>query len=237
MALEYKDRVSDSTATTGTGTLLLMGVSPNGYRSFAVAGYSNGATIRYSITSSDETQWEVGQGTYNSTAGTLSRDLVYASSNGDALVPFAAGTKTVQAAITAADTHRVDVMQVTLTTPTNTPSTEGFAKVPFNNVVLNVGGMWDPVNLRAKPTRAGVYSVSAYARTVTNGGLNVMVVSKNGVTVSFLGYDLYGNLVGSGNALVSMNGTTDYLEIFVYVLASRAYVTDGTTVFNVVGPL
>lgn len=92
MALVVKDRVKETTATTGTGTLTLDGAS-TGYQSFSVIG--NGNTTYYTISSSGGSEWEVGIGTYTSSGTTLSRDTVLSSSNSNALVPFSAGTKDV----------------------------------------------------------------------------------------------------------------------------------------------
>ena len=91
MALVLKDRVRDTTATTGTGTITLSGTAPTGYQNFSVIG--DGNTTYYAIVGSSE--WEVGIGTYTASGTTLSRDVVLESSNSGSLVPFSAGTKQV----------------------------------------------------------------------------------------------------------------------------------------------
>lgn len=83
------DRVRETTTTTGTGTLTLAGAA-TGFRSFDDV-MANGDECYYAISGGAE--WEVGRGTHNT--GTLSRDLVLASSNAGALVTFSAGTKDV----------------------------------------------------------------------------------------------------------------------------------------------
>lgn len=92
MALVVKDRVKESTATTGTGTLTLDGAS-SGYQSFAAIG--NGNTTYYVITDVTSGAWEVGIGTYTASGTTLSRDTVLSSSNAGSLVSFGAGVKDV----------------------------------------------------------------------------------------------------------------------------------------------
>jgi hypothetical protein len=89
MALVVKDRVQETSTTTGTGTLTLSGAA-SGYQSFSSA-IGNGNTTYYAISSG--TDWEVGIGTVGS--GTLSRDTVLESSNAGSLVDFIAGVKTV----------------------------------------------------------------------------------------------------------------------------------------------
>ena len=90
MALVVKDRVQESSTTTGTGTFTLGG-AVTGFQSFSVIG--NGNTTYYAIVGGSE--WEVGLGTYTSSGTTLSRDTVLESSNSGSLVNFSAGTKNV----------------------------------------------------------------------------------------------------------------------------------------------
>ena len=92
MALVLKDRVQETTTTTGTGTLTLGG-AVTGYQSFSAIGNAN--TTYYAIYASGGSEWEVGIGTYTASGTTLSRDTVLASSNSGSLVSFSAGTKNV----------------------------------------------------------------------------------------------------------------------------------------------
>ena len=92
MALVLKDRVKETSVTTGTGTLTLAGAS-SGYQAFSVIG--DGNTTYYAITDPVTGDWEVGIGTYTSSGTTLSRTTVLSSSNVGNLVNFAAGTKDV----------------------------------------------------------------------------------------------------------------------------------------------
>ena len=92
MALILKDRVQETTTTTGTGTLTLGG-AVTGYQSFSAIGNAN--TTYYAIYAPGGTEWEVGLGTYTASGTTLSRDTVLASSNSGSLVNFSAGTKNV----------------------------------------------------------------------------------------------------------------------------------------------
>ncbi len=87
------DRVKDTTTTTGTGSLTLSGTAPTGYQSFGSA-FATGDVVDYCIVGQSSAEWEVGQGVFTS-ATTLSRDVVLASSNAGALVSFSAGTKDV----------------------------------------------------------------------------------------------------------------------------------------------
>ena len=89
MALVVKDRVQETSTTTGTGTITLAG-AVSGFQSFSAIGNAN--TTYYTIVGG--TQWEVGLGTYTLSGTTLSRDTVLSSSTGSKL-DLAAGTKNV----------------------------------------------------------------------------------------------------------------------------------------------
>ena len=92
MPLVLKDRVKESSTTTGTGTLTLGGAA-SGFQSFAVIG--DGNSTYYAIVDAASGAFEVGIGVYTSSGTTLSRDTVLESSNAGALVDFAAGSKDV----------------------------------------------------------------------------------------------------------------------------------------------
>ena len=91
MAFVIKDRVKETTTTTGTGTLSLDGAA-TGFETFSGA-LGNTSTTYYAIASQNNGDFEVGIGTVG--AGTLARTTVISSSNSDALVNFSAGTKDV----------------------------------------------------------------------------------------------------------------------------------------------
>jgi hypothetical protein len=90
MPLVVKDRVQETSTTTGTGTFTLAG-AVSGFQSFSAIGNAN--TTYYAIVGGAE--WEVGLGTYTSSGTTLSRDTILESSNGGTAVNFSAGTKNV----------------------------------------------------------------------------------------------------------------------------------------------
>jgi len=92
MALVLADRVRETSATTGTGTITLAG-AVYGYQSFSAIG--NGNATYYTIYDQTSGAWEVGIGTYTASGTTLSRTTVLSSSNSGSLVPFGVGTKDV----------------------------------------------------------------------------------------------------------------------------------------------
>ena len=90
MALVIRDRVRETTNTTGTGTYTLAG-AVGGFESFASVG--NGNTTYYVCT--DDTDFEVGIGTYTASGTTLARTTILESSNSDNAVDWGAGSKDI----------------------------------------------------------------------------------------------------------------------------------------------
>jgi hypothetical protein len=89
MLLLLADRVQETTATTGTGTITLGGAA-SGYQSFASA-FPAGGVVPYVIVSGSA--WECGTGTYTVSGTTLSRAPTSSSSSGAAI--SLSGTSTV----------------------------------------------------------------------------------------------------------------------------------------------
>jgi hypothetical protein len=94
MALVLADRVKETTTTTGTGTVTLLGAS-TGFQTFAVIGDAN--TTYYTIASQSGSEWEVGIGTYTSSGTLLARTTVLSNSSATqpSALSFSAGTKDV----------------------------------------------------------------------------------------------------------------------------------------------
>jgi hypothetical protein len=88
MALVLKDRVRESSSSSGTGSITLAGAF-TGYQTFASA-VTSGSTVYYTIhntSSPNDGEWEVGLGTFTAPS-TLSRDTVLSSSTGGTKVSF-----------------------------------------------------------------------------------------------------------------------------------------------------
>ena len=90
MSLILKDRVKETSTTTGTGTYTLAG-AVTGFESFGEVG--NGNTTYYTCT--DGTDFETGIGTYTASGTTLARTTILQSSNSDNAVNWGAGTRTL----------------------------------------------------------------------------------------------------------------------------------------------
>lgn len=149
------DRVRETTNTAGTGTVNLEGAE-QGFRTF-LAGVGDGNTCFYMIT--DGTDWETGKGTVTSGApDTLSRDVVYASSNGGLLVNFLTGPKEVIVAMPAQrEDHRY--VKVGLSGAVAVPN-GGYFIPDWTTVTENFYGLYDGVSpKRLTIDLSGLYEV------------------------------------------------------------------------------
>ena len=93
-------------------------------------------------------------------------------------------------------------------------STGTFVKIPFQVEAFDTASCYDnTTNYRFTPNVAGYYQVTARTQWTTNNGTteNMLIVHKNG-SEHRRGF---GGVIGVGvNALVYLNGTTDYIEIY-----------------------
>ena len=92
MAIVLKDRVQETTTTTGTSDFVLGG-AVSGFQAFSAIG--NGNDTYYAAFDSATGDWEVGYGQYSTTGPTLTRATVLSSSAAGAKVSFSAGSKQV----------------------------------------------------------------------------------------------------------------------------------------------
>lgn len=208
MPLVLKDRVKETTSSSGTGSVTLAG-PVQGYQGFSSVGEGN--TTYYCIAGVAE--WEVGIGTYS--AGVLSRDTVLGSSaNGDK-VAFSAGVKDVFCTLPSSKAVVSDSLPITgainSTSPnatTNvvsiTPNVSGtntdLALLPKGNGALlaevpdgavangNKRGQfavdWQRLRLVATEVASGFYSVIAGGYTNTASAFYSTVGGGQGNTAS-----------------------------------------------------
>jgi len=106
MALVINDRVKVTSTTTGTGAMAL-GAAVTGFETFA-QGIGNNNTTYYCIFNQGTTEFEVGLGTLDGTSANLTRTTVISSSNSDAAVNFASGTKDVFCTLPASKSVYLD---------------------------------------------------------------------------------------------------------------------------------
>lgn len=202
MPLVVKDRVLETTSTTGTGTLTLTGAVA-GFQSFSVIG--DGNTTYYTIVSG--TDWEVGIGTYTSSGTTLSRDTVLESSAGGTTKISVASGAQVFVTYPAERSVDTDTAQ-TLTNKRITPrisTTTSSATPTINTDNVDMFGLTAQAvditsfttNLSGTPTdgqKLWIYIVGTAARAITWGAsfeastvaLPTTTVSTNRLDVGFV---------------------------------------------------
>lgn len=167
MPLVVRDRVKVTSTTTGTGTLTL-GAASFGFQSFSVVG--NGNTTYYTIVDPATGAWEVGIGTYTAVGTTLSRTTVLESSNANALVNFAAGTKDVFLTYPAERSVYLDEVS-NLNVTTNTASTSTTTGTVVVTGGLGVSGRINAANfdgiVGANTAAAGSFTTLSASSSVT----------------------------------------------------------------------
>jgi len=196
MALVLNNRVRETTSTTGTGAVTLGG-AVGGFQTFA-AGIGNDNTTYYAISINTENEWEVGLGTLNSDSSTLTRTTVLESSNSDAAVDFAAGSKEVFCTLPSEKAVYLDASgdpvpaQISFkeggTNFTNSllvgHSTTGTLSAADRNVGVGPTAL---TSLTSGDNNVGIGHGAADA--VTSGAMNTIVGAYAGTTVSTNGYN------------------------------------------------
>jgi hypothetical protein len=183
MALVVADRVQETTSTTSTSSYVLLGAA-TGYQSFG-AVLANGDTTYYAIT--NDTDWEVGIGTYSTTGPTLARTTILASSNGGSAVSWGVGVKNIFISYAASKSVYLDgngdllvADKIVHTGDTNTAirfptadtvsietgGTERF-KVENSTITTTV-----PVLLPADPTLPLQAATKEYVDTIASAGIH-----------------------------------------------------------------
>ena len=140
MALILKDRVKESSSSSGTGNIALGGAFP-GYQTFNAA-VATGSTVYYTIhnlAAGFDTEWEVGVGTFTSPA-TLARNTVLSSSTGS-LINFTAGSNGLEVFITQPAEEAVYINNATgkVESNGNGANTISFTNINASNVVMVSG--------------------------------------------------------------------------------------------------
>jgi hypothetical protein len=163
----------------------------------------------------NSTQAKTGANATNITAGVLLQS--YGGSNVTSIPAFRAGRASNQSVSSATNT-----------------------KVQYDNEFFDTNNNYDTTNYRFTPTVAGYYQINATAQLIaTSGTVFLIVIYKNGAAYQRCS-SFYGsaNEFGSaGSALVYCNGSTDYIEVYTYILGTSPYVFGDLTISTFSGCL
>lgn len=104
-----------------------------------------------------------------------------------------------------------------------------FTKANFDAESFDTDSCYDTTNKRFTPTTAGKYFVNA-TTDINATGTTEARLYKNGSVQASLFYKSQGaEEITNGGYLVDMNGSTDYLEIFIYVTAGTRSLVSGSS--------
>jgi len=226
MALKLGDRVRETTATVGTGNIVLGG---------AVAGFipfssvlSNTDTTFYAMIGGN--QWEVGIGTYVSASNIIQRTTVLASSNSGSLVDFVSGTKNVVLTQPAERAVYVNGTSVAASNSATVPnSLLANSTITINGVTIALGGSSSVV-----PAPNPLVNYTLTSPTITGGTLTDNITQGTVVTANSAFDALRITQDGAGNAFVVEDASNPDGSPFV-VTANGSVVVGYTSTINAGG--
>lgn len=230
----YKDNVRVAISNTpGTSGALTVGAAVDAtYAAFAAG--DNGLTFHV-------TAVEPGVGTetfesvYTHAGTSLSRGNRLSSTSGARINLTSAAVVTVVATADAMTKLDLQLDRATTTVTSNGATQQTFSSgagdykiTVFSTVAQNPKSWWSSGTNRFTPLRAGTYLVFFQTQIIENVQ-NVAKIYKNGSALLLAGnYGTVGYSLSQGSVLVTMNGTTDYLEPYVYVgTNSTLYLSNG----------
>jgi hypothetical protein len=116
-----------------------------------------------------------------------------------------------------------------------TPAASTDTKVLFQTETFDTAGNF--ASSRFTPTTAGYYQININLLCNNSGRVIVYLFKNGGVWTRLVDHNSATNFVALGSSVVNMNGTTDYLEVYIWMSGGTRTVDSGATVtsFNGVG--
>jgi hypothetical protein len=237
MTIVNANRVRENTTGNGTGALALLGAVRN-FQTFS-AGVGNGNQCYYAITHQSANEWEVGLGTFTLSAGIpyLSRNTVYSSSNGNALVDFSSGTK--QVAVVYPGTQ-ID------TIASNVGVAAGYANdaLTYSNLASTaaVNANIYKVSAAAEASLAGVYAAQASVSYVNAASAAAQAASL-AAQISSVAVDASNAAVAASLAQIYKTSASAYATeaggyasvAQIYKVSASAFATDAANYASIAG--
>jgi len=155
------------------------------------------------------------------TSGTITLDAPAVAGTTTLTLPTTSGTVMVNG----------PTFNATMST-TQTITTSTFTKVNFNTEEWDTNSNYDTSTYRFTPTVAGYYQVSC---SIDSGASTAATRVLPGIFKNGSGYKFGGNLTtGAGDSFTSvcsgivyMNGSTDYIECYGFIIATTAIISPG----------
>lgn len=95
-------------------------------------------------------------------------------------------------------------------------SAGSFTKVQWNTEVFDTNSCFDTTNYRFTPNVAGYYQINSHVDSAAGSSETIVSIYKNGSELN-RGFDQKSSNTGSVvSSVVYCNGSTDYIEIYVY---------------------
>ena len=210
MAFSYYDMVKANTVTTGTGSITV-GSASSPYRAFSGV-VADQATIRYLILDANGA-WERGYGTYTSSTGVLTRNLECSSTG--SLISLSGGA-TVENVVGADDMALGPAFHAYPSADMSHPI-NSFYKVSLNTELYDTNGCYDTTTSKFTPNVAGYYQFNFEAGFTANIFTNILpTLYKNGAEAARGNQITGGAYAAGGSALIYCNGSTDYIEFYLF---------------------
>ena len=183
MALVLKDRVKETTTTTGTGSYVLAG-AVTGFQSFTNA-LDNGDTTHYAV--ENGTDWETGLGTWTESTATLARTTIYESSNSGNAVNWGAGSKDIFITKPASRNSTITVYANTINLPSSGSSGDMAFVTATGRLLIYDGTEWKSVQMaNATPVLSGA---NASYTLSTDGTATVVTITATDYENESITYD------------------------------------------------
>lgn len=230
MAHRNVDRAKETTSTTGTGTLTLTG---------AVSGFATLFNATNGLTADGDTgwfcaengtEWEVFLGT-RASSSTLARTTVISSSNSGSAVNFTSAP-TVFSTIPGVKVATIGPIFSAYRSGNQTGVTNNtYVKVQLNAEEFDTASCFDSTtNYRFTPNVAGYYRFE-WLLDARGTGLTVgfpQLWKNGGAHKSGTWAAHSSNIsISGGSAVVYMNGSTDYVELYGFTIASSGNLFNG----------
>ena len=230
MAHKVIDRCKETTSSTGTGNLTLTG-AVSGFVAMADANIgltTNGDTSWFCAVNG--TEWEVFLGT-RVNATTLARTTVLSSSNSGSAVSFSSAPVVYSTVPGSKIATNGPIFSAYRSGDQTGVTNNTYVKVQLDEVEFDTTGCFDnTTNYRFTPNVAGFYRfewlVDARGTSLTFGHTQLW---KNGELHKNGSWAAHSSNVSLsvGAAVVYMNGSTDYVELYCYTTASSGNMFSG----------